>query len=185
MSIGKNHKTIQKFTAMMNTPGPVRAKSWKQFVREQRDAMAVYAEKSMLNAAREAEQSAGSKDVMCSFDGTWQRRGFSNKNRICTALTGDGKKVVDVETLTTYCQECVSNKLHKEDCNRNHDGSAGMMEPVRMERIFKRSEAKRGLRYKYFLGDGDCKTFKSISESKPPIYQNLSNGSILCRKLGK
>jgi Mutator-like transposase len=46
-----------------------------------------------------------------------------------------------------------------------------MMEPVGMMRIFKRSIKERGVKYSCYLGDGDTKTFKTISDAK--IYPNL------------
>ena len=41
------------------------------------------------------------------------------------------------------------------------------METVGAVRIFKRSEATRGLKYKDMLGDGDCSTYNTVVGSKP------------------
>ena len=93
-------------------------------------------------------------------------------------------KVIDTETLSNYCDSCANmnakklsaddknkwSEKHKELCQKNHDGSAGSMEPIGMGRIFKRSEEKHGLKYTTYLGDGDSKSYKFVSEADPPIY---------------
>lgn len=33
--------------------------------------------------------------------------------------------------------------------------------------IFERSETNYGIRYKYYLGDGDCKGFDTVNQLKP------------------
>ncbi|GFS74268.1 hypothetical protein TNCV_3279621 [Trichonephila clavipes] len=42
-----------------------------------------------------------------------------------------------------------------------------MMETVGMVRIFQRSLSHRSVRYTSYIGDGDCKTFSSITASNP------------------
>ncbi|GFW50802.1 uncharacterized protein TNCV_3590841 [Trichonephila clavipes] len=60
----------------------------------------------------------------------------------------------------------VENSSRKE-CLKNHNGSAGMMETVGMVRIFQRSLSHRSVRYTSYIGDGDSKTFSSITASNP------------------
>ncbi|GFU34816.1 uncharacterized protein TNCV_2320091 [Trichonephila clavipes] len=57
--------------------------------------------------------------------------------------------------------------LHVIECLKNHNGSAGMMETVGMVRIFQRSLSHRSVRYTSYIGDGDSKTFSSITASNP------------------
>ncbi|GFS94570.1 uncharacterized protein TNCV_2015621 [Trichonephila clavipes] len=57
--------------------------------------------------------------------------------------------------------------LHVKECLKNHNGSAGMMETVGMVRIFQRSLSHRSVRYTSYIGDGDSKTFSSITASNP------------------
>ncbi|GFW31433.1 hypothetical protein TNCV_1686541 [Trichonephila clavipes] len=44
---------------------------------------------------------------------------------------------------------------------------AGMMETVGMVRIFQRSLSHRSVKYTSYIGDGDSKTFSSITASNP------------------
>ncbi|GFU92387.1 uncharacterized protein TNCV_824131 [Trichonephila clavipes] len=46
-------------------------------------------------------------------------------------------------------------------------GKSGMMETVGMVRIFQRSLSHRSVRYTSYIGDGDSKTFSSITASNP------------------
>ncbi|GFX23290.1 uncharacterized protein TNCV_1558891 [Trichonephila clavipes] len=55
--------------------------------------------------------------------------------------------------------------FHVKECLKNHNGSAGMMETVGMVRIFQRSLSHRSVRYTSYIGDGDSKTFSSITAS--------------------
>ena len=65
-------------------------------------------------------------------------------------------------------------------CEQNHTGSAGAMEPLGMLSIFRRSIDKRRLRYVHFLGGGDSKTFKAISEVDPPVYPGVAIQKLEC-----
>ena len=57
---------------------------------------------SMKKAACEAKEKQG-KDISASFDGTWQKHGFTSKNGISTAMTSMGKndtsKVLDTHII--------------------------------------------------------------------------------------
>ncbi|GFU79845.1 uncharacterized protein TNCV_4313511 [Trichonephila clavipes] len=82
--------------------------------------------------------------------------------------------------MSSFCKGCDSWKrrkgsptykkwkiLHVKECLKNHNGSAGMMETVGMVRIFQRSLSHRSVRYTSYIGDGDSKTFSSITASNP------------------
>jgi len=56
---------------------------------------------------------------------------------------------------------------HKEECQANHEGSAGKMEVDGVIEIFQKSEADYGVKYAYYIGDGDTKTFKNLVDSAP------------------
>ena len=51
-------------------------------------------------------------------------------------------------------------------CKVNHSGSSNSMETFGAVRIFERSVATRGLKYKDMLGDGDS-TYNSTVDIKP------------------
>ncbi|GFS67833.1 uncharacterized protein TNCV_4958601 [Trichonephila clavipes] len=106
------------------------------------------------------------------------RRSFNAK---CSFGRGDKTgKCIDAEVMSSFCKgydswkrqrvTCLQKKwkiLHVKECLKNHNGSAGMMETVGMVRIFQRSLSHRSVRYTSYIGDGDSKTFSSITASNP------------------
>ena len=120
-----------------------------------------------LNASKEVPTPAHElriKDEVASFDGTWQRRGFSSLNSVAGCITHG--KVVDYAVLYKTCPSCNYWKSHQktpafEDWQRyyhspiNHSGSAGSMETLGVKQIFERSMAEKHLRYVKYLGAGD------------------------------
>lgn len=56
---------------------------------------------------------------------------------------------------------------HAEECAVNHEGSAGKMEVDSVVEMFRRSETLHQLKYTHYIGDGDSKTFKGITDAKP------------------
>ncbi|GFX67858.1 uncharacterized protein TNCV_1565591 [Trichonephila clavipes] len=69
--------------------------------------------------------------------------------------------------------------LHVKECLKNHIGSAGMMVTVGMVRIFQRSLSHRSVRYTSYIGDGDSKTFSSITASNP-YEEDITVSKIEC-----
>ncbi|GFY21268.1 uncharacterized protein TNCV_3993121 [Trichonephila clavipes] len=57
--------------------------------------------------------------------------------------------------------------LHDKECLKKHDGSAGMMENVGIVRIFQNSLSRHSVRYTSYYGNGDSKTFSSITVFHP------------------
>jgi hypothetical protein len=209
LAIGKNYHSISKFLAYLNLRGALAYRFWLKHLTVLNGVYKEAAEASMQQAAQEereqvreprppassTQQPPEVQDIICSFDGTWQRRGFSSHNGVCTALTGSGKKVIDVEVKSNFCQSCTKQKkalttdqyerwqrnhIAQGMCDQNHTGSAGSMEPQGMLNIFRRSVEKRKLRYVHYLGDGDSKTFKFISEADPPIYPGTVIDKLEC-----
>eukprot|EP00795_Rhopilema_esculentum_P016781 gene16781-8241_t len=120
----------------------------------------------------------GVLNIGVSFDGTWQKRGHSSHNgagAVIDLLTG---LPIDSETLSNFCYKCTvgPNKTdanyaewfekHKENCQKNYDGSANSMEMECAKRIWGRSINKYSLRYMTMLSDGDSKAHKELVRSK-------------------
>ena len=209
-SVGCHHEKSRRFLAHMNMPPPVSFTRTSIFRDRIKRAVNEVATVSRSVAARELSEKEGS-NVTVSCDGTWQRRGFSSKNGVATCLSVSKElpaKVIDTETLSNYCDSCSKAKarfakkdddkglhewttVHRENgCMKNHDGSAGMMEPVGMMNIFQRSVSKHGLKYSGFLGDGDSKSFKHVSTADPPVYDDVSIEKYECcghvqKRMGK
>lgn len=117
-----------------------------------------------------------------SGDGTWQKRGFSSLYGVSSLIGYHTGKVIDICVKSGVCQACAiwerkltsmefeewhENHVQVGECQANHVGPAGNMEVSAIKEMFQRSEEKYGLRYKYYVGDGDSKTYTGVIESQP------------------
>ena len=195
--IGRHHKQAGKFCGLMNMPPPVSETAWRKGSQRIHAATKVVCEDSMSRAGKEQRKSKrGFSETVASFDGTWQRKGFQSKNGVVTCLSVSDKKckVLDCETLTNYCGVCVTKRkmcksdaefeqwymTHQNACLKNHEGSAGAMEPAGVKEIYTRSEAKHHLQYTGYLGDGDSKSYSKIAAADPPIYAGKEIKKLEC-----
>ena len=182
--IGCHYEAARNFCGNMDLPPPVSCKSWNQNKIRIHEAFKVESSKSKNKAASEIKEAKGN-DVTVSCDGTWQKRGFSSKNGVVTVATVNGlsSKIIDTETLTNHCNKCKAAKNGNETahtCQKNYEGTAGSMEGEGVKRIFKRSQQQYGLSYVGYLGDGDSKSFKNLSEAEPPIYPGKQIEKLEC-----
>jgi len=66
---------------------------------------------------------------------------------------------------TDEYDEWLSN--HENECQSNHKGSAGKMELDAIIDMFARSVDEYGVKYKYYVEDGDSKTYKVLLDKQP------------------
>ena len=111
----------------------------------------------IYNKKHDADYDDNIVDTGISVDGTWQERGFTSPNGAVAAISIETGRILDVEVMTRYCQGCINIEKFKENadlyehlkldhmCKSNHEGSAGKMEVVGVERIFSRSIETRRL----------------------------------------
>ena len=193
--IGGDRAEAVRFCSAMNLPQPVSGPTFHKHLHKVSSAMQEVADECMVGAAKECQEEYRSKEVIASFDGTWRKRGFSSRHGVTTCLSVAGKasKVLDVEVLSSFCLKCSVNKRklsvaafnlwykgHAPECEINHTGSAGAMEPCGIKAIFDRSLSKRGLIYKGYLGDGDSKSFHTVATANPPIYPSTQIEKLEC-----
>ena len=167
----------------MNMPYIYNKNVWYDHKKKITQATETVAKRCKTRAAEESKEQIG-RDITVSNDGTWQRKGFQSKNGIVTTLSVNGKdcKVIDTYVMSNHCDACSKKKKkltadkfdawfpsHEAECERNHTGSAGAMEPVGTEIIFRRS-VEHNLCYTGFLGDGDSKSYARVEKADPPIY---------------
>ncbi|XP_065068320.1 uncharacterized protein LOC135693706 [Rhopilema esculentum] len=182
--IGCHFEAARNFCGNMDLPPPVSSKSWNQNKKRIHEAFKQESSKSKNKAASEIKDAKGD-DVTVSCDGTWQKRGFSSKNGVVTVATVNGlsSKIIDTETLTNHCNKCKAATNGNETthvCQKNYEGTAGSMEGEGVKRIFRRSQEQYGLSYVGYLGDGDSKSFKNLSEAEPPIYSGKQIEKLEC-----
>ena len=120
-------------------------------------------------------------DISVSFNGTWQKRGFTSLYGIgiCTdVLTG---YVVDYVVLSKYCHACKLQEAknlpeaelaawreeHATDCCQNHHQSSKSMEQEAAKIMWQRSVEKFSFRYVEMLSDGDPAPYKAVCGTAP------------------
>lgn len=173
-AIGKGHTAAQTFCAIMNLPPPpAKIDNYTEVIG---DAVQSVADLSMKAAASEAKYiNEGNPDIPVAFDGTWQKRGHTSKNAVATVTSVDSGKVLDYEVLTKHCYHCASGKKEAAHiCSKNYEGTSGGMEAAAAVKMFSRSEKERGVFYTKFLGDGDSKAYKSVTESMPYVNKTIT-----------
>ncbi|KAE8740595.1 hypothetical protein FOCC_FOCC013896 [Frankliniella occidentalis] len=179
--LGFKHAGMKSFSAILDLPPAISVTLYYATVSRIHNSLKLEAEESMDRAVCNEIREEGSTDIQLSGDGSWQRKGFSSKNGVVSAIGVHTGQVIDVEVMTMVCQVCAHYKgpksgpqyeqwweSHSEECSKNHEGSSGMMEVTGMVNIFKRSLfRKTPFRIKTYVGDGDSKTFTNIVAAKP------------------
>ena len=183
--IGRGYTSMQKFCGIMNLPPPLRERHFQRHQRALQQAATVVATRSMNIAAEELLQEQSDGEVAVTFDGTWQRRGFSSLNGVFVCISWSTGRVLDFHVSSKFCHRCTSinsrlessavskqeyEKLmeeHKESCTVNTTRSSPGMESEAARILWMRSEAKRKLKYVTYIGDGDSKGYKEVCQAKP------------------
>ena len=186
-AIGIGYSGLKLFCGLMDLFPPV-AKSFcsslndliRNAVQSTADIVMNKAALEELKETREKKIFEDENGIAASGDGSWMKRGFTSLYGIVAMIGHESGKVIDVIIKSAYCKVCelMEKKVgtaeyddyineHWPDCKANHDGSSGMMEGTGTVQLFQRSVETRGLKYLYFIGDGDSKTFKQVADAKP------------------
>ena len=193
-SLGLGHKGLSQFCAFMNMPPPIHHDSYQMHLKQISQASVDLAAENMKSAVKcvktklkdggdvsDDENDCDDEtcvDIGVSCDGSWHRRGFSSLVGTTAVISLETGQVLDYEILNKICYECRHwknipesdpkrdnwSQKHVQICPMNYSGSAPGMEAVGACRIWQRSEEKNKLRYTTFLGDGDSKSFSSVSQ---------------------
>ena len=147
--IGRGYKSMCAFFKLMNSPPPMDSKSYRKLFTKLYRVYRESASYSINAAAGEVigtPDEDGVKNVRASFDGTWQRRGYSSLNGVVACISGG--KVVDYEVLCKICHQCqywkgkIGSAEYEEwklyhHCTITHTGCAGSMEAGGVMNIYK------------------------------------------------
>jgi hypothetical protein len=195
--VGKGHESMVNVSRCLNMFS-IRDTTYSALNDSLYQAYLEAANSSMQLAVSEIKATATdqSQPVKCrvSFDGTWQKRGFSSSNGIVTAMNSG--RCIDVHVMSKICKKCTVWQERKTDpefdydqwkeehyasdeCEINHTKSSGAMEAAGAVEIFSRSVGKNGLIYSEYLGDGDTSSFSEVVASEP--YKD--HGNIVPEKL--
>jgi len=183
--IGKGHEDMKTFSTIMNMPPPMAITSYNEMNTTLLDFYESACNESMQDAVAEMRHqinpSAAYDDIVdcqIGIDGSWQKRGHSSLNGVCTAVEKTTKKVIDYQVLSKFCRGCAmrNNKKDTEGyeefiknhkCDINHFQSSGAMESAGAMSFFTESISKYKLRYSHYIGDGDTESFKKVVAAKP------------------
>lgn len=178
--IGQGLTSLQTFCTLMSLPNPVDQKSYNKINKNIALATKAVAQEIVQKAGLEERSLTAAEGITVSGDGTWKTRGHTSVVGACSVIGAESGKVLDYEVMSTFCKVCSSYRgpkfgpkyaqfflRHKAVCKKNHCGSSGKMEVDGMLKIFKRSESLHQVKYLEYIGDGDTKTFSTLSESLP------------------
>lgn len=187
--LGVGLNGTMKFCAFMDLPRPIFQSFYDKVVKAISTASKAVCDRSMNKAADlEKKRSIEEKQehgISVSGDGTWRKRGFSSLFGLVTVIGWYSGKVIDYVVKCKYCKQCEHRKKesdteefqewyenHADECDANHEGSAGKMEVDSVIEMFHRSEKLYNVKYANYIGDGDSKTFKGVLDSDP--YENFT-----------
>lgn len=177
---------IQKFCAFMDLPRPVFQKSYHDIMIHICNMAKSVCSFSMKKAVEEekvkTEEQNENRGITVSGDGSWRRRGFSSLFGIVSLIGWFTGKVLDVNIKSKFCKACSYWKTkedtaeytnwkesHEDECEANHEGSAGKMEVDSVVEMFDRANEVNDVNYINYVGDGDSKTFKAVLEQNPNV----------------
>lgn len=186
ISLGKGYAGLETLSMGMNMPCIHHSAYDKQIIVLQKSANQQALE-SMKRARVEVEKAYAELtesldmpkpiDIAVSYDGSWQKRGFTSKYGIGCIIELITGLVIDYEILCKYCRVCAKKNIeldvesdefqewmigHQSSCQANFDGSSPAMEAEAAVRMWQRSE-ELGFRYTSVVSDGDSKTYDQLT----------------------
>lgn len=126
-------------------------------------------------------------NISVSYDGTWQKRGFTSMFGVGICIDVLTGLVIDFEILSKYCHACKLTEAkhlperdlaawkeeHAPDCCQNHQLSSKAMEQEAAKIMWGRSVEKFGFRYVEMLSDGDSAAYKAVCTLDPYNPQTI------------
>ncbi|XP_047127052.2 uncharacterized protein LOC124808049 [Hydra vulgaris] len=183
--IGQGHEAMKIFASILNMPPPMSLFSYNEINSDllkfyeaascdsMKDAVTEIRKRDFPNAAEN-----DIVDIQIGIDGSWQKRGHSSLNGVCTAVAKANRKVVDYQVFSKFCRGCAlwQSKRNKSGygkflkthvCDLNHFKSSGAMESAGALSFFTESLAKYNVRYSHYIGDGDTESYTNVVKAKP------------------
>ncbi|CAF1518925.1 unnamed protein product, partial [Rotaria sordida] len=177
---GIRYAGLVKLTGAMNLPSPIQDQIYSKWDKNLLLSIKSFSNRSMTKAVNEAVTAANGRELMVSGDGFWQTRGFQSRHGAAALLScNTTPKVLDIETCSKTCNVCMgalaikksnpakyNDVIRSHKCEKNYNKSSGTIEANAVLNMFKRSVSKYGIYYTSYVGDGDSKTFTSLSNAK-------------------
>jgi len=194
---GIRHAGLVKLMGAMNLPSPIQDQIYSKWDKNLLSSIKSFSNRSMRKAVEEAVTAANDRELMVSGDGFWQTRGFQSRHGAAALIScNTTPKVLDIETCSKTCNVCMgefffccfldyifsftgalaikksnpakyNDVIRSHHCEKNYNKSSGTIEANAVLNMFQRSVSKYEIYYTKYVGDGDSKTFASLSD-KPP-----------------
>ncbi|KAK7106560.1 hypothetical protein V1264_017799 [Littorina saxatilis] len=194
--IGASHASLQKFGAVMGMPAPV-LQSFQAADKRVTEAEIGAGEEALFQSATHIRKAYAevdpdlqeeinhgemrTMDISVSFDGTWQKRGFTSLYGVGVVIDVLTGLVVDFHVMSKYCHTCKLHEAqnlpaeemeawraaHAPKCCQNHVASSKAMEQEAAKVLWGRSIRMHDFRYTEMLCDGDSSAFKAVVELDP------------------
>ena len=179
--LGVGYTGLQTFCGLMDLPVPLVRRSYDKIIKIITNATKIICQFSFKKAVcDELLNYTNRESLIVSGDGSWRKRGFQSLHGVASLIGNFTGKIIDINVKSSYCAGCKlweseigTEKYvewlenHETECQKNHEGAAGKMEVDAVIEMFSRSEETYEVKYKYYIGDGDTKTFKEILDKKP------------------
>ena len=181
--IGLGHASLQKFSNTFGIP-VMHQKTYRKHDSQVSSAFVTKADDCLAKSRDAVKQAyaesnlstdtSGPIDIMVTFDGTWQKRGFTSLYGVGVVIDILTGLIADYHLLSKYCHACEQNasvmsandfdrwKATHQDCCQNHHESSKKMEQVAAEVMWQRSE-DLGFKYTHMLADGDSQAFNAVN----------------------
>ena len=176
------HSAMKEWASTMNLPHVMSYDAYRTAHQKIADAskntfqeIASKSREAIVNAYNEIGEHPdenGILNIAVSFDGSWQKRGFTSHNGIAAVIDLLTGLPIDFEVLSNFCIKCKAVEGQQEDlewkkrnepnCPKNFEGTAGAMEVACAKKLWSRSIEKHNFRYATILSDGDSKAFDAV-----------------------
>ena len=187
MATGMGFAAVQNFFEPLNIPFQD-AKSFSSHVKAIHEQSAVFSDAMLKKAADKVKtlyepEEDGIYNIHTTYDGSWQKRGFTSKVGLGCVIERKTGLAVDFAVMSSYCAACATTgerlmkagggiyeawlQEHQPNCEKNYVGTSGGMEKEAAVVMWSRSIAKHGLRYISMVSDGDSKTISEIHKADP------------------
>ena len=198
-TLGHGLSGPKTFCGVMDLPQPVSHSNFDHMNIELKTVSKEVARESMKAAVEEnfTTESQENNNMIVSGDGSWLKRGYTSLQGFSSLIRHENGKVIDVAPKQSFCRACEEHpeedteeyrewsEKHKQVCSANHSGSSRKMEVDGIVEIFKRSEEMYGIKYNYYVGDGDSKVYKAVCDAEPygqDFIIKKKNVLAMCRK---
>lgn len=179
MSTGGGHSKLQETMGVLGIP----VMSARHFINTERDIGEWWRQQlqeMMVEAGKEEKRLAeergnfheGVPAITVVVDGGWSKRShrhsYNAKSGVGIIIGHATGKLLYIGVRNKYCTGCTQGvPRDQHTCYKNWDESSSQMEPDIILEGFKQAEMVHGVRYRWFVGDGDSSVYPTLIQNVP------------------